>query len=85
MCGLPKAFIRYLGIVTIIFTGGKGYKIYLYRESGFFKILAFKGTIRKFLNVVAAYIEDLKYPHSAYLITLFSCQCPFQQYVNNII
>jgi hypothetical protein len=50
--------------------------IYLVNVS-FSTILAFKGTIRKFLNVVAAHIEGQRYPPYAYFTHFFLGQCPF--------
>jgi hypothetical protein len=57
MCGLPQAFLR---LATIIYTGGHRIKksIYIVHEN-FSKILALKGRIRNFLNVVAAHIEGI--------------------------
>jgi hypothetical protein len=60
MCGLPQAFYRDLRLATIIYTGGHRIKksIYIVHEN-FSKILALKGRIRNFLNVVAAHIEGI--------------------------
>jgi hypothetical protein len=43
----------------------------------YWKIVVFKGTIRKFLNMVAVHIEGLRHPLIWFLDTLFSFQCPF--------
>jgi hypothetical protein len=43
----------------------------------FSKIVAFKGTIGKFLNVAAAQTGGLRYPPICLFETLFWCQCPF--------
>jgi hypothetical protein len=43
--------------------GGKGFNFDLYIEGEFFKNrVAFKGTIRNFLNMVAVHIEGSKHP-----------------------
>jgi hypothetical protein len=43
------------------------------------KIVAFKRTLRKFLNKVAAHIEGLIHPPICLFETLFSCQYPFRR------
>jgi hypothetical protein len=44
------------------YNGGKGkISIYIVKEN-FLKIVAFKGLIRQFLNMVAAHIEVLMHP-----------------------
>jgi hypothetical protein len=67
ICGLPLSSLL----------GAKD-KISYSCEWEFSKIVAFKSTIRKFLNVVAAHIRGLKFPFICLFDTLFSCQCPFK-------
>jgi hypothetical protein len=46
-------------------------------KGDFSKIVDFKVTIRKILNMAAAHIEDLRPPPACIFDTLFFCQCPF--------
>jgi hypothetical protein len=45
----------------------------------FWKIVAFKRLIRKYLNMVAVHIEGLRYLHICSFYTLFACQRPFKE------
>jgi hypothetical protein len=53
----------------VLYGGMAKSKISIYIVQVFSKIIAFKGTIRNFLNMVKAHIEGL-------FNTLFSCHCP---------
>jgi hypothetical protein len=51
ICGLPQAISRDLRAATKVCNGGQRVNFYLYSED-FSEIVAFKGTIRKILNIV---------------------------------
>jgi hypothetical protein len=51
---------------------------YEYIAGEFRKIVAFKGMIRNFFNMVAVHIEGLRVSPHMLNDTLFSCQCPYQ-------
>jgi hypothetical protein len=75
----PQAFSRDLRPATIVYTVGQMKNFYLCSECDFFKLVTFKGTIRKFLNVVAAHIEGLRYPPYAYLTRSFRVNVPLTE------
>jgi hypothetical protein len=70
---LPQAFSIDLRLATIIYSivGGQMINSIHIVSVNFSKIVAYKGTIRKYLNVVAAHIEGLGNPPSAYLTHFF--------------
>jgi hypothetical protein len=62
---------------SILYSGGAKDKNSFYLLKGNFpKIVAFKGAIRKFLNILVAHIEGLRNPSTCLFDKLFSCQCP---------
>jgi hypothetical protein len=78
MCGRPQAFYRDLRSATIVVYGGQRIKfLFIIANVNFSKIVAFKGTIRKFLNTAAVHIEGLRHPPMCLFDTLFLCKCPF--------
>jgi hypothetical protein len=93
ICGLSQAFSRDLRLVTIVYTEGQRIKfLFILLNVNFSNILALWGTIRTFLNVVAAHIEGLRYPPCiicsayAYLFdTHLMCQYPFKKCSKNLI
>jgi hypothetical protein len=50
----------------------------------FVKGIAFKGTIRKFLNKLAVHIEGIRHSPKCLFDTLFSCQCHFKEIHNAV-
>jgi hypothetical protein len=55
--------------------------IYIVKVIFFFsKVVAFKGTIRKFLNMVAVHIEGPSHPPICLFITPLLCHCPFNSF-----
>jgi hypothetical protein len=77
ICGLPQAFYKDMRPATFFIVGAKDLIYFYLVNVNFSKIVAFKGTIRIFLNMVAVHIEGLKHPPICLFDTLFSFQCPF--------
>jgi hypothetical protein len=85
---MPQAFYRDLRHATGFLqrslachyrkSGGQRLKFLLYStiHENFSKIVAFKGTIRKFLNIVAVHIEGLRHPAICLFDTLFGVNVP---------
>jgi hypothetical protein len=80
-------FSVYLRLATIV-VRGEEWNFDLYSEDeiltyivkvNFWKIVAFKGMIRKFLNMVAVHIEGMRHPLLVCLFDApFSCQSPYK-------
>jgi hypothetical protein len=67
ICGVPQAFSRDLRSATNVC----GAKDKISFHVNFKKIITFKGTIRKILDVLAEHIECLRYPPICLFETLF--------------
>jgi hypothetical protein len=74
-----KAFLLICDLSPLSIVGGKRWNFYLYAvvKVNFWKIIAFNGMIRTFLNMVAVHIESQRHPLLCLFGILFSCQCPF--------
>jgi hypothetical protein len=70
-----RLFPEIFGLPPKLIMGSKGWTFIYIVKGNFSKIVYFKGTIRKFLNMVAAHIEGLRHPH-AYLTHFFHVNVP---------
>jgi hypothetical protein len=78
ICGPPQAFYRSAACHHRNHGGAKD-KLSIYTVNvNFSKIVAFKRTIRKFLNIVAVDIEGLRHPSSCLFDTLFRVSVPLK-------
>jgi hypothetical protein len=86
MCGRPQAFYRDLRSATIVVYGGQRIKfLFIIANVNFSKIVAFKGTIRKFLNTAAVHIEGLRHPPMCLFDTLSCVSVPLLESLRFII
>jgi hypothetical protein len=65
-------------VVSSAVRGNRKKDFYIERAM-LFKIIALKRMMRKFKNMLAVHIEDIRNP-PCLVDTLFSCQCPFKRY-----
>jgi hypothetical protein len=75
ICCLPHSFPEIYGLPPFSIVGAKDKFFYIVNVN-FSKIVGFKGTIRTFLNVVAAHTED----PFAYWTHFFRVNVPSEQF-----